>query len=76
MEGYFESLQNEISKFRNDVILLSPSVTQLLKSSSSYEILETFSFPLEPLSFNFLNFAFFCVSGFIEKTDSLSVSSY
>lgn len=34
MEGYFESLQNEISKFRNDVLRLSPSVTQLFKSSS------------------------------------------
>lgn len=66
MQEYFNSLQDDISKFRNDVLLIGPSVTQHLKFSESYDILST----LTSLSFSLINFAFFCVNDCIESKDN------
>lgn len=56
---YFESFQNLTSNIRNDVLFANPSLTQLLKcSSSNYTILST----LTDISFNNINYAFFPVN--------------
>lgn len=68
IQGYFDSLQDDISKHRKDTILIGPTVSQLLKLSSPYEVIYT----LTNLLFDQINFAFFCINNQTEKLNNPS----
>lgn len=72
IQSYFDSFQNEMLKFRNDTLLIGPSVTQLLKHGSSYDNLST----LTSLSFDQINFAFLCVNNHFDEINSYPLNNY
>lgn len=58
IESLFTCFREEVSKYRNDILLISPSTTQLIKLSSYFTILST----LSQMAFDQMNYVFFCVS--------------
>lgn len=66
IETYYETLSAHISKFRDDILLVPPSVSQIIQNGSSYDILTT----LTSLKLNSMNIAFFAVSNCEEKLNN------
>lgn len=75
---FFKSFSKEVSLFRNDVIFLEPSLSQILKSGSLYQVTET----LTSLSYDKANYSFICLnngtvkSSIQEKPDFVENSSH
>src|SRR5436190_11625200 len=53
IEAYFDSFTTQISKCRTDVVLINPSVTQVIKESPLYDVLQV----LTSISFKDKNIA-------------------
>lgn len=67
IEAYFKSVSQYVSKFRSDVLLLGPNLSQLLKQSSNHDTLTA----LTNLSFDKIKLAFFCINNYLESNESL-----
>jgi hypothetical protein len=65
IQEYYNDLSNNISTFRDDVLLFGPATSMLLKSAKFYDVLTT----LSALSFEKINIAFFCVNNHIENEE-------
>lgn len=60
IQHYFNSLSKEISKNRNDILFMGPSMSQIMKNGTTYDIMIN----LTALSFHQVTFAFFCVNNY------------
>lgn len=58
LQSYFQCISDEISAIRNDIILVEPTVTQLLMYCSEYDNIIT----LTSLHFNEANYVFFSIN--------------
>lgn len=68
IDAYFNDFSLDISKSRNDTLLIGPSVSQILKQGSSFQVLEIAT----SLNLDTFNYIFFCVSDSIEVNNSHS----
>lgn len=58
IEAYYNSLRQSVSQYRNDILLIGPSISEMLGHSSTYDILSM----LTPLKFNQMSLVFFPIS--------------
>lgn len=60
IQSYFNSLNDEIIKTRNDILVIGPSLSQIIKNGSNYDVISN----LTSLSFQLATYALFCVSNY------------
>lgn len=58
ISAYMKSLTTEVLNVRKDILILNPSLTQVLKTGSLYDVTST----MTNLHFDEMNFAIFCLS--------------
>lgn len=63
LKAFYSSLTKEISKFNNSILFVSPSVTDLIKNGSNFQVLST----LTNLNYNEMSYVFFCLNNFNEN---------
>jgi sentrin-specific protease 8 len=68
IEAYLNSFTEYIKKFRNDVLLLGPNLSQMLKHSTNNDILTQ----LTSLSFEKINIALFCINNHYVESEATS----
>lgn len=66
IEAYFKSFQEYVSLRSDDILVFGPIVSQFLKSTNTYEMLDT----LNSLSFESVNIALFCINNHTEDETS------
>lgn len=67
IQTIFQCFSTYASQIRKDIIFIAPNVTQVLKSSSLYDIMQV----LSPLDFENMNLAFFAISDYDQCTDNV-----
>lgn len=63
IQAYFDSLTKYVNTFRNNILLVGPILTQMLKLSSNKDILTE----LTSLSFDKIKIALFCINDHVES---------
>lgn len=67
IQCYFDSMNEELSQSRTDILLVGPSLSQIIKNGSNYDALVN----LTGLSFDLVTYAIFCVSNYDDKNSDL-----
>lgn len=72
IQAYYDSFSLHILKFRNDILLAGPAISQVLRNGNLHDILTV----LTPLNYENINIAFFAINNYTEQKENDETHNY